>query len=84
LFDSTLCPADVNKVSKAKPTVVHDTYAESTLAATCGHGDLAGFDVQLMSVRLESNEVPLLNTACSACVCQDVGVGKQPFFCTVG
>ena len=69
---------------KTEPTVVNDADAEATFTATGGHGDFSGLDVQLMAVRLETNEIPLLDAACFASISKDSCVRQKAVFCTVG
>ena len=74
---------DVHEVCETKSAAVDHPNAKSTFAAAGGHGDFSSFDVELLPVGLETHQVPLLNTAGSASIGDDVGTGQQTIFRTV-
>ncbi len=69
---------------KTEPAVIDDADAETTFTATGGHRDFSGLNVQLMPVRLETNQIPLLDAACFASISKDSCVRQKAVFCTVG
>ena len=53
-------------MGETKTPIVNHTNAEPPFTTAGGHGNFSGFYIQLMSVRLETDEVPLLHTAAAA------------------
>jgi hypothetical protein len=71
-------------MGKTESAFIDDSNAKTTFTASSRHGDLSGFNVQLVAVGLETDEVPLLDSARFASLGDDVRIRQEAIFCTFG
>ena len=84
LLDRTFCTSNIDKVGETESPTVNHTDTKASFTTASGHRDFSCLDVELLAVGLEADQVPLLDTACPAGISDDVGIGQQAVFGTVG